>query len=63
MLKLYKRYPLTYCSARKACCNKVDIKVRNTKRTYLKDNLKKNEQTQNKCGDKCLPKLSTEYQQ
>ena len=48
MLKLYKRYRLTYCSARKACRNKVDIKVRNTRSAYLKGNLKRIEQTQKK---------------
>ena len=44
LLKLYNRYPLTYCSAYKACRNKVNIEVRKAKRAYFKDNLKRNEQ-------------------
>ena len=30
--KLYNSYPLTYCSAYKACRNKVNIEVRKAKR-------------------------------
>ena len=51
LLKLYNRYPLTYCSAYKACRNKVNIEVRKAKRAYFKDNLKKMNKTQEKRRD------------
>ena len=43
LLKLYDRYPITCCSAYKACRNKLNIEVRKAKRAYFRYNLKRNE--------------------